>query len=109
MPDASVTRILTTLLRVRQMEGFTFAHSKNGIQTLMMELPMTMDGKSVSCVIQYVIFPPQCSAGSSNMSTWSEDGLETDGDNVSTISSLDKSPDEESVQIITEVRFLFYF
>ena len=28
MPEASVTRILTTLLRVRQLEGFTFAHSK---------------------------------------------------------------------------------
>ena len=39
----------------------------------MMELPMTMNGRSVSCVVQYVIFPPHSSAGSSNMSTWSEE------------------------------------
>ena len=41
MPEASVTRILTTLLRVRQLEGFTFAHSKNGIQTLMIGKAIT--------------------------------------------------------------------
>ena len=34
---------------------------------------MTMNGRSVSCVVQYVIFPPHSSAGSSNMSTWSEE------------------------------------
>ena len=75
VPEASITRILTTLLRVRQMEGFTFAHSKNGIQTLMLELPIHMNGQDhqpVTCVVQYVIFPPHSSAGSSNMSTWSE-------------------------------------
>lgn len=101
MPEASITRILTTLLRVRQMEGFTFAYSKNGIQTLMMELPMMMNGQNVSCVVQYVLFPPQTSSGSlSNLSTWSEDAA-NDGE-TSTISSIDK-PEDESVQIITEV------
>ncbi len=63
IPDASVTRILTTMLRVRQMEGFAFAYSKNGIQTLMMELPMSINGRTVSCVVQYVMFPPHSSAG----------------------------------------------
>ena len=54
-------------------------------------------------VSEYVMFPPQSPSGSSNMSTWSEDGLDTDGDGVSTISSLDKNGEDETVQIITEV------
>ena len=81
------------------MEGFSFAHSKNGIQTLMLELPMIMNGcQSVSCVVQYVIFPPHSAAGSadSNLSTWSEE-------DESTVSSFDKASEDETVQIITEV------
>ena len=56
---------------------------------------MTMNGRSVSCVVQYVIFPPHSSAGSSNMSTWSEE------DNFDTAST--SVPEDESVQLISEV------
>ena len=79
-----------------------FSNLQNGIQTLMMELPMTMNGRSVSCVVQYVIFPPHSSTGSSNMSTWSE---EDNFDTASTLSSVDKNSvtEDESVQIISEV------
>ena len=112
VPEASITRILTTLLRVRQMEGFTFAHSKNGIQTLMLELPIYMNGqedeKPVTCVVQYVIFPPHSSAGSSNMSTWSEENSEDGSDVLSSLKETEleeeeEEEDEETLQIITEL------
>lgn len=109
VPEASITRILTTLLRVRQMEGFTFAHSKNGIQTLMLELPIYMNGQDdhqpVTCVVQYVIFPPHSSAGSSNMSTWSEENSEDGSDVLSSLkeTEAEEEEDEETLQIITEL------
>ena len=66
LPQASIAKILSTLTKVRQLEGFSYAHSKNGIQTMMLELPMSIngdDGSNVSCVVQYVIFPPHSTAG----------------------------------------------
>ena len=58
--------------------------------------------QNYSCVVQYVIFPPHSSTGSSNMSTWSE---EDNFDTASTLSSVDKNSvtEDESVQIISEV------
>ena len=76
LPQASIAKILSTLTKVRQTEGFSYAHSKNGIQTMMLELPMSIngdDGSRVSCVVQYVIFPPHSSSGSCTMSTWSDE------------------------------------
>ena len=64
LPQAAVAKILSTLTKVRQLEGFSYAHSKNGIQTMMLELPMSIngdDGSIASCVVQYVIFPPHSS------------------------------------------------
>ena len=43
---------------------------------MMLELPMSIngdDGSRVSCVVQYVIFPPHSSSGSCTMSTWSDE------------------------------------
>ena len=58
------------------------------------------NGRSVSCVVQYVIFPPHSSAGSSNMSTWSEednfDGLLGVEDERERPSSKNSKIDDES-------------
>ena len=82
LPITTVNRILTTLIRARLKQGFHFAHSNQGIQTMAIELPTKLNsGKNVanektenkiskenlqqhasdlhSCVMQYVIFPPQ--------------------------------------------------
>ena len=69
---SAVHRILLTLIRTRLNQGFHFAHSQEGIQTLAVELPMTVSGAETSvhethptCVVQYVIFPPyNCFNGS---------------------------------------------
>ncbi|KAJ3640250.1 hypothetical protein Zmor_003559 [Zophobas morio] len=53
--DHAISRILTTLTRMRIKEGFSFAHSSSGIITMVLELLME---PYASCVIQYVLFPP---------------------------------------------------
>ncbi|XP_008200755.1 KICSTOR complex protein SZT2 isoform X3 [Tribolium castaneum] len=53
--DNAISRILTTLTRMRIKEGFSFAHSSSGIITMVLELWME---PSASCVVQYVLFPP---------------------------------------------------
>lgn len=107
MQNASMARILSILSRIRQINGFYFAHSKNGIQTMMMELPIDMDqvqdqsgDHPVSCVVQYVLFPPYSSSGSS---TYSMNGEASDEDELELQSNTNAADDDESVQIITEV------
>lgn len=53
--DNAMSRILTTLTRMRLKEGFNFAHSSSGIITMVLELWME---PKASCVLQYVLFPP---------------------------------------------------
>ena len=81
LPITAVNRILTTLIRARLKQGFHFAHSNQGIQTMVIELPTKLySGKNEknknsesqttnesneyhasdvhTCVMQYIIFPP---------------------------------------------------
>ena len=60
-----ISRILNTLCKLRIHEGFTFAHSSNGIQNMVVEVEMEQQeegqlvtGDSPTCVLQYIIFPP---------------------------------------------------
>ena len=60
-----ISRILNTLCKLRIHEGFTFAHSSNGIQNMVVEVAMEQQeegqlvtGDSPTCVLQYIIFPP---------------------------------------------------
>lgn len=53
---------------MRLKEGFTFAHSSSGIINMVLEVEMgpigsdySTSSNTLSCVIQYVLFPPHCS------------------------------------------------
>lgn len=53
---------------MRLKEGFTFAHSSSGIINMVLEVEMgpicsdySIGSNTLSCVIQYVLFPPHCS------------------------------------------------
>ncbi|XP_050730013.1 KICSTOR complex protein SZT2-like isoform X17 [Eriocheir sinensis] len=92
----AVSRILNTLTRMRLQEGFNFAHSCNGIITMVREFAMKLDlcedeGKDLlegglatfPCVAQYVLFPPHITNSSRDSvveDDWEEgDSVEADG------------------------------
>ena len=54
IPPSAVNRILLTLIKTRLNQGFHFAHSQEGIQTMAVELPMIVPGRQINCTI----FPP---------------------------------------------------
>ncbi|RWS27289.1 protein SZT2-like protein, partial [Leptotrombidium deliense] len=55
----SMSKILSTLLKVRLQEGFKFAHNNNGIINVVSELRMEDNcPENTPCVVQYVLFPP---------------------------------------------------
>ena len=73
---------------MRLKEGFSFAHSVCGIITMVLELQMS---STMSCVVQYVIFPPHNVAIS-------------EGDNYSyTDNDQDLELENEYHQIVTEI------
>ncbi|XP_047479590.1 KICSTOR complex protein SZT2-like isoform X5 [Penaeus chinensis] len=97
----AVARVLHTLTRIRLQEGFKFAHSCNGIITMVREFDMklelregedegllesTEEGRQETfpCVAQYVIFPPHVTNSSRDSivdEDWEEgDSVEADGE-----------------------------
>ena len=98
------------LSRIRQIDGFSFAHSNRGIQTMAVELPIkneamikdAEDGPTsdLSCVVQYVLFPPH-STNPDYVAPWAadEDSFSQAGGPIS------ESCDDNSnaFQIITEL------
>ncbi|CAL4100629.1 unnamed protein product, partial [Meganyctiphanes norvegica] len=99
----SLARILNTLTRMRLQEGFNFAHSSNGIITMVREFDMKLElrendlcetglvellescleagQETFPCVAQYVIFPPHLSnLTNSSVDVDSEEGDSVDAD-----------------------------
>ena len=125
LPTSTINRIITTLLRARLKQGFHFAHSHQGIQTMAIELPTKLySGKHEdrdkgtspvgpasdlhTCVIQYVIFPPQIvhaenhiereGSQSSNSSSEEDDNLFD-----STMLEEGRGAMDHQIQLITEL------
>ncbi|RZC33025.1 SZT2-like, partial [Asbolus verrucosus] len=75
--DTAISRILTTLTRMRIKEGFSFAHSSSGIITMVLELWMEPHS---CCVVQYVLFPPHRASWGDDLYSGSEEenDLETE-------------------------------
>ncbi|GJQ67112.1 hypothetical protein Trydic_g21981 [Trypoxylus dichotomus] len=82
----AISRILSTITRMRLKEGFNLAHSASGIITMTLELPMR---PALSCIIQYVLFPPHDAMGYDDFHSISEDEQEQETDT--------------ELQIVTEV------
>ncbi|XP_063888022.1 KICSTOR complex protein SZT2-like isoform X5 [Scylla paramamosain] len=93
---SAVARILNTLTRMRLQEGFNFAHSCNGIITMVREFVMKLDlcedeeegllegGQATfPCIAQYVLFPPHITNSSRDSvveEDWEEgESVEADG------------------------------
>ncbi|XP_034939533.1 KICSTOR complex protein SZT2-like [Chelonus insularis] len=62
MPRLNITaisRILSTITKMRLTEGFNFAYSSAGIINMVLEVQMQgSQGECYPCIIQYIIFPP---------------------------------------------------
>lgn len=71
---------------MRLQEGFNLAHSASGIITMVLELPMH---PALSCIVQYVLFPPHDATAYEDFHSVSEDEQEQDS--------------ETELQIVTEV------
>nr|XP_022914806.1 KICSTOR complex protein SZT2-like isoform X1 [Onthophagus taurus] len=81
----AISRILTTITKIRLKEGFHLAHSASGIITMVLELPMS---PALSCIVQYVLFPPH-------------DALAYDADSFS--EDEQEGETDTELQIVTEV------
>ena len=100
---ASVARILNTLCKMRLHEGFAFAHSSNGIQNMVLEVPLSgsegvqeEDSRDAqTCVLQFIIFPPHTTSSTMEDSICEEEEEDERQD--------DESEGEGEVQIITEL------
>jgi hypothetical protein len=95
-----VARILNILSKIRLMQGFNFARSLNGMQTMAIELPMKSSGhpdaegeQNQSVLIQYVLFPSN--SLSSALPVASDSSLEDINDPA--------AEGTEDIQIVTEV------
>ena len=97
-----VTKVLNTFLRIRLSEGFHFAHSNRGIQTLVKEIQVenfgTKDASTEfqSLLVQYVLFPP-CAMMSNMSSVFFLDSDEDFGNET------ESSEEDPKPQIVTEV------
>ncbi|XP_050313415.1 KICSTOR complex protein SZT2-like [Anthonomus grandis grandis] len=87
LPDASISRILNILTRMRLKEGYHFAYSSSGIVTMVLEVPLE---PQASCVVQYVLFPPCYS--------WGDDSLSGSEEEPEPVADM-----EAELQMITEV------
>jgi len=100
----AIARILNTLCKLRLHEGFTFAHSSNGIQNMVLEVPMEQEDEAgdaeektpQTCVLQYIIFPPHTTSSSI------EDSM-SDDEHENSDSVNDMTEADGEVQIITEI------
>ncbi|XP_048353115.1 KICSTOR complex protein SZT2 isoform X1 [Sphaerodactylus townsendi] len=87
LPITAVAQLLSTLTEVRLAEGFHFASSGDGIINMVLELPMRSDSSreggsaALSCIVQYVLFPPQ--------STSTKDSFSTDDDNDTEVEAIE--------------------
>ncbi|KAF0309638.1 KICSTOR complex protein SZT2 [Amphibalanus amphitrite] len=82
---AAMGRIIATVIKTRLQEGFSFAHTSNGVLNLVLELEMqhphcrpaggALAPQSHPFVVQYVLFPPHITAppGSGDNLSVSED------------------------------------
>ena len=110
----AVARILNTLCKIRLHEGFTFAHSSNGIQNLVLELDMQQEdsgageqlqeedgaGAGQSCALQYIIFPPH----TTHSGPGTEDSVsEVEGGDTDSAAGEAGAEQTGEVQIITEL------
>ena len=102
LSTAAISRVLNTLCKLRLHEGFAFAHSTNGIQNMVMEVPLSgpagapaVGGREAqTCVLQFIIFPPHTT------STAMEDSICEDEEEER---QEEGSEEEGEVQIITEL------
>ncbi|CAH2310511.1 Hypothetical predicted protein [Pelobates cultripes] len=88
VPTTSMAQILSTLTEIRLSEGFHFASSGEGIINMVLEVPIQSDSLSEgsierhSCVIQYILFPPNVSS--------TKDSFSTDEDNDTEVEAIDQ-------------------
>ncbi|XP_076387408.1 KICSTOR complex protein SZT2 isoform X2 [Megachile rotundata] len=57
----AIARILSTITKMRLVEGFNFTYSAAGIMNMVLEVQMQGVGKDDAlypCIIQYILFPP---------------------------------------------------
>ena len=98
----AISRILNTLCKLRIHEGFTFAHSSNGIQNMVLEVDMEQEevvsGSSPTCVLQYIIFPPHTTSSAMESESVSDEDQETNSDTATAPTEADGE-----IQIITEI------
>ncbi len=63
LSGAFISRLLMALLQVRLRQGFVYAHSHNGVQTMINQYPVDgSDGDTAeeqTLLVQYVLFPPR--------------------------------------------------
>ncbi|KAK4871539.1 hypothetical protein RN001_015663 [Aquatica leii] len=85
---SAVSRILSTLTRMRIREGFSFAHSSSGIITMVLELPMEPFS---TCLVQYVVFPPHRAWRENDFASGSEEDVDPETEL------------ESEMQMVTEV------
>ncbi|XP_034149809.1 KICSTOR complex protein SZT2 isoform X1 [Esox lucius] len=96
VPLQAVAHILSMLSEIRLSEGFHFAASGEGIVNMVSELPMkgmleSMDRGSHTCIVQYILFPPQ--------STSTKDSFSTDDDNDTEVEAIDV---DTELNLVTE-------
>ncbi|KAM7388831.1 hypothetical protein PAMP_024978 [Pampus punctatissimus] len=92
----AVAHILSMLSEIRISEGFHFAASGDGIVNMVIELPMKgvsadTHRESHSCIVQYILFPPQ--------STSTKDSFSTDDDNDTEVEAIDV---DTELNLVTE-------
>ncbi|XP_025829072.1 KICSTOR complex protein SZT2-like [Agrilus planipennis] len=88
LEEGAISRVLSTLSRIRLKEGFNIAHSSSGILTMVLELQME---PVQNCIIQYVLFPPHSAWKGEEFTSSSEEDAEVE------------SELESELQIVTEV------
>ncbi|KAL1022662.1 hypothetical protein UPYG_G00030640 [Umbra pygmaea] len=96
VPLQAVAHVLSMLSEIRLSEGFHFAASGEGIVNMVTELPMkgmpeALDRGSHTCIVQYILFPPQ--------STSTKDSFSTDDDNDTEVEALDV---DTELNLVTE-------
>ncbi|XP_026201911.1 KICSTOR complex protein SZT2 isoform X2 [Anabas testudineus] len=92
----AVAHILSMLSDIRMSEGFHFAATGEGIVNMVIELPMKgmsgdTDTECHSCIVQYILFPPQA--------TSTKDSFSTDDDNDTEVEAVDV---DTELNLVTE-------
>ena len=113
-----IARILNTLCKLRIQEGFTFAHSANGIQNMVLEVGMDQDLEEVASsegssgptmVLQYIIFPPHTTSTSMEDSVSEADDHDTNNsDSVTAPTEADGEKEYFNIEItcfVVKVRY----